>query len=271
MRRRARSPAATSASTARSVALAIRGVEVERRERGRLEMVGRPRQGARGTAAARRSTVCDRCRSRFGRLAYATSRRTSWRNRQTGAGPAFSSRTMISASISSWSSRFARVCDDRDLLEVEVVLIDGQPPGQIALLEGQAVEARGDHRLDRRRDQGLAVLRGSLAQQHAGRFHDEEGVAARAADDGRGVRRRRAGRHRPAARARRPRPRAAARGARRPGSWRPFPTRAVRRAARSAPRPAPAPGPGRDVRGPRSARSGRASAAAACARPRTAT
>ena len=82
---------------------------------------------------------------------------------------------------------FAGLRDDPDLFQVEVVLIDGEAPGQIALLEGQAVEARGDHRFDGRRDQGLAVLRGALPQQHAGRFHDEEGVATGAADDGRGV------------------------------------------------------------------------------------
>ena len=136
----------------------------------------------------------------------------------------FSSRTMISASISSSSSRFARVGDDRDLFQVEVVLIHGEPPGEVALLEGQAVQPRGDHRLDGRRDQRLAVLRAAPSRSSMPVDSTmKNGLPPARPTIGRGCVV--AEPAPPACRASSAASsRAEARGARRPGSWRRFPS-----------------------------------------------
>ena len=231
-------------------------------------MVGRPRQGAGLTQALgdRRCATADarawagsRTRPRAGSRA-GTARRARARD--------VSSRTRISASLSSWSSRFAarrrrpRAPPGRSVRKTD------EPPGQVALPVG---------RLSSRAATTAWTVGGTAARRPARVLARSSMPVVSTMKNGLPPARPRSSR--PGRSPSRPPPacrdevgassRAAARGARRPGSWRPCPTGPLLEQL----------GAGRDqhqhpardvaVRAPRSARSGRASAGAACARPRT--
>ena len=178
-------PPRRRASTARSARRAVVGVQVERRPAPRAPGGTRSPAGSAGLQPAGDQLVGERPGAAAAAPAWAGSRRPRRAGPDAGTATAASrgspsSRTSTSSCSSSASARSVTSVTNASSAGIHRGAEHRHLAGEVAGGLGQVVQARGDHGLDgeRHHRRRAAPALALLVQEHAGRLHDEERVAA---------------------------------------------------------------------------------------------